>query len=173
MQLINQIDYYNLTVTSAGEGIIDGSGHFSFLNAVIPERFFWMSCKEEKKPISWYFGGRFIFEFLCHACHATDIISQRRYINWNSNLARMWQSIINVIIETADKIINKQGKSIMLDFFANCSDLCQLTVATSRRTMYISQSLSSTFCRTYILPILSSSQDRTTQIHKEIFTITL
>ena len=43
-----------------------------------------------------------------------------------------------IIIETANKIINKQGKSVMLDFFANCSDLCQLTVATSRRTMYIS-----------------------------------
>ena len=24
----------------------------------------------------------------------------------------------------------------MLDFFTNCSDLCQLTVATTRRTMY-------------------------------------
>ena len=43
----------------------------------------------------------------------------------------------NIIIETANKIINKQGKSVMLDFFTNCSDLCQLTVATSRRTMYI------------------------------------
>ena len=40
-----------------------------------------------------------------------------------------------MIIETADKIINKQGKSVMLDFFANSSDLCQLTMATSRRTM--------------------------------------
>ena len=73
-----------------------------------------------------------------------------------------------MIIETANKILNKQGKSVMLDFFANCSDLCQLTVATSRRTMYISQTLSSKFCRT-----LSSSQDRTTQIHKQIFTVTL
>ena len=36
----------------------------------------------------------------------------------------MWKSIINVIIKTANKIINKQGKSVMLDFFANCSDLC-------------------------------------------------
>ena len=44
----------------------------------------------------------------------------------------------NIIIETANKIINKQGKSVMLDFFTNFSDLCQLTVATSRRTMYIS-----------------------------------
>ena len=44
----------------------------------------------------------------------------------------------NIINETANKIINKQGKSVMLDFFTNCSDLCQLTVATSRRTMYIS-----------------------------------
>ena len=35
-----------------------------------------------------------------------------------------------MIIETANKIINKQGKSVMLDFFANCGDLCQLTVAT-------------------------------------------
>ena len=34
-----------------------------------------------------------------------------------------------MIIETANKIINKQDKSVMLDFFANCSDLCQLTVA--------------------------------------------
>ena len=30
-----------------------------------------------------------------------------------------------IIIETANKIINTQGKSIMLDFFTNCSDLCQ------------------------------------------------
>ena len=29
------------------------------------------------------------------------------------------------LIETANKIINTQGKSIMLDFFTNCSDLCQ------------------------------------------------
>ena len=43
----------------------------------------------------------------------------------------------NIIIETADEIINKQGKSAMLDF-ANCSDLCQLTVVTSRHTVYIS-----------------------------------
>ena len=64
----------------------------------------------------------------------------------------------NIIIETANKT---------LDFFTNCSDLCQLTVAISRRTMYISYSLSSKFCRT-----LSSSQDRTTQIHKKIFTVT-
>ena len=39
-----------------------------------------------------------------------------------------------MIIETANKIINKQGKRVMLDFFTDCSDLCQLTVATSRRT---------------------------------------
>ena len=58
--------------------------------------------------------------------------------------------------------------SVLLDFFTNCSDLCQLTVATSRHTMHISYSLASKFCRT-----LSSSQDRTTQIHKEIFTVTL
>ena len=32
----------------------------------------------------------------------------------------------NIIIETAFKIINKQGKSVMLEFFlTNCSDLCQ------------------------------------------------
>ena len=73
----------------------------------------------------------------------------------------------NIIIEMAKKIINKQDKSVMLDFFTNCSDLCQLTVAISRRNMYIT-SLSSKFCRT-----LNSSQDRTTQIHKEIFIITL
>ena len=107
-----------------------------------------MSCKEEKKPISWYFGCRLTFEFLCHASHATYIIRQRRYINWNINLARMWQSTFNVTIETPNKIIYKQCKSAMLDYFANCSDLCQLMVATSRRTMYISQSLSSKFCRT-------------------------
>ena len=28
-----------------------------------------------------------------------------------------------MIIETANKIINKQGKSVMLDFFGNCSVL--------------------------------------------------
>ena len=43
----------------------------------------------------------------------------------------------NIIVEKANKIINKQGKSVMLDFFINCSDLCQLTVTTSRRTMFI------------------------------------
>ena len=44
-----------------------------------------------------------------------------------------------MVIETPNKIIYKQGKSAMLDFFfANCRDLCQLTVATSRHTMYIS-----------------------------------
>ena len=30
-----------------------------------------------------------------------------------------------IIIEKANKFINKQGKSVMLDFFTNCSDLCQ------------------------------------------------
>ena len=40
MQFVNQIDYCNHSLTSAGKGIIDGSRHFSFLNAVIPERFF-------------------------------------------------------------------------------------------------------------------------------------
>ena len=30
----------------------------------------------------------------------------------------------NIIIETANRIINKKGKSVMLDFFTNCSDLC-------------------------------------------------
>ena len=43
-----------------------------------------------------------------------------------------------MIIETAYKIINKQGESVTLDFFTNCCDLFQLTAATSRRTMYIS-----------------------------------
>ena len=32
---------------------------------------------------------------------------------------------LNVIIEKAKKIINKLGKSVVLDIFANCSDLCQ------------------------------------------------
>ena len=50
MYLVNQIDYCNHFLTSAGKGIIDGSRHFSFLNAVIPERFFLMSCKEGKNP---------------------------------------------------------------------------------------------------------------------------
>ena len=31
----------------------------------------------------------------------------------------------NIIIETANKIKNKQGKSVMSDLFTNCSDLCQ------------------------------------------------
>ena len=43
----------------------------------------------------------------------------------------------NIIIGTANKITNKQGKSAMLDFFTNRNDLCQLTVATSRRPIYI------------------------------------
>ena len=30
----------------------------------------------------------------------------------------------NVIIETANKIMDKQGKSVMCVFFINCSDLC-------------------------------------------------
>ena len=42
-----------------------------------------------------------------------------------------------MIIETANKIINKQGKSAMLDLFGNCNDLCQLTAATRRHTMYV------------------------------------
>ena len=46
----HQIDFCNRSLTSAGKGIIDGLGYFSFLNAVIPERFFQISCKEEKKP---------------------------------------------------------------------------------------------------------------------------
>ena len=29
-----------------------------------------------------------------------------------------------IIIETANKVVNKQGKSIMLDFFTNRNDLC-------------------------------------------------
>ena len=43
----------------------------------------------------------------------------------------------NIMIQTANKIINKQGKSAMFDFFTNCSDLCQLTVATCGHTIYI------------------------------------
>ena len=43
----------------------------------------------------------------------------------------------NIKIQTTNKIINKQGKSVMFDFLTNCSDLCQLTVATCRHTMYI------------------------------------
>ena len=31
----------------------------------------------------------------------------------------------NVIIETANKIMDKQGKSVMWVFFINCSDLSQ------------------------------------------------
>ena len=31
----------------------------------------------------------------------------------------------NIIIETANTIINKQGKSVTLDFLTNCSELCQ------------------------------------------------
>ena len=30
----------------------------------------------------------------------------------------------NIMIQTTNKIINKQGKSVMFDFFTNCSDLC-------------------------------------------------
>ena len=44
----------------------------------------------------------------------------------------------NIIIGTANNIISKQGKSVLLDFLTICCDLCQLTVATSRHTMCIS-----------------------------------
>ena len=37
-------------MTSVDKGICDGSEHFNFLNAVIPEKFFKISCKEEKNP---------------------------------------------------------------------------------------------------------------------------
>ena len=69
---------------------------------------------------------------------AYDISGGRE--NTTRNLGSCQKVILrrNIIIETANKIINKQGKSVMLDFFTNCSDLCQLTVAISRRTMYIS-----------------------------------
>ena len=40
--------------------------------------------------------------------------------------------------ENTTQNVGSQGKSVMLDFFTYCSDLCQLTVATSRRTRYIS-----------------------------------
>ena len=30
-----------------------------------------------------------------------------------------------IIIETANKILNKHVKSVMLDFLSNCRDLCQ------------------------------------------------
>ena len=94
---------------------------------------------KREKPISWYFGGWLIFEFLSR-------LSRNWYIKIEKILktgTQIWLEcgrayIINVIIETASKIINKQGKSAMLDFFADFSDLCQLTVATSRHTMYIS-----------------------------------
>ena len=140
MQLGNQIDFCNCSLTSAGKGIIDGLGYFSFLNAVIPERFFQISCKEEKIPslgISEVDSSLnlYVSRLSCNRYNKMEKIYELE-LKSGQNVVRH-----NVIIETADKIINKQGKSVMLDFFASCSDLCLLTVATSRRTMYISQSL--------------------------------
>ena len=47
--------------------------------------------------------------------------------NTTKNL-RSCQKVIpkrDIIIETANKIINKQDKSVLLDCFTNCSDLCR------------------------------------------------
>ena len=52
-------------LTSAGKRIIDRSGHFSFLNAEFLKGFSRYHAKRKKKPISWYLGGWFIFEFIC------------------------------------------------------------------------------------------------------------
>ena len=61
--------------------------------------------------------------------------------NTTQNLSS-YQKVIprrNIIIETAYKIINKQGKSVTLDFFTNCSDLFQLTVALSYKSLKLSR----------------------------------
>ena len=50
MLFVNQIDFCNHSLTSAAKGIIDGSGHFSFLNAVILERFFLYIMQRGKNP---------------------------------------------------------------------------------------------------------------------------
>ena len=38
--LVNQIDFGKHSLTYAGKGIIDETGHFSFLNTEIPGKFF-------------------------------------------------------------------------------------------------------------------------------------
>ena len=50
MKLVYRIDFCKHSLTSAGKGIIDGSGHFSFLNTVIHGRFFYRYAKREKNP---------------------------------------------------------------------------------------------------------------------------
>ena len=58
IQQINKINQYvacqsywlcKFSLTNIGKGILDGSGHFNFLNAVIPERFFY-HAKRNKNP---------------------------------------------------------------------------------------------------------------------------
>ena len=72
-----------------------------------------------------------------------------------------------MIIETAHKIINKQGNSVTLDF------LQILVIYAGKRWRQVGtpcilhSQLTSKFCRT-----LGLFQDRTTQMHKEIFTVT-
>ena len=51
MYLVNQIDFCKHSLTYAGKGVIDESGHFSFLNTEIPGRFFYISFKEEKNNL--------------------------------------------------------------------------------------------------------------------------
>ena len=54
--------------------------------------------------------------YVCHSGHATDIVrwTEKTYqLELKSGLNKVER---NVIIETASKIINKQGK--------NCGDLC-------------------------------------------------
>ena len=70
-------------LTSAGKRIIDRSGHFSFLNAEFLKGF----SRYHRYGISAVDSSLNLY---VHAFHATDIIRWRRYINWNSNLARMW-----------------------------------------------------------------------------------
>ena len=63
--------------------------------------------------------------------HLCIYVSRLSY--WSNDVEKFYklqiksgQNVVehNLIIETAHKIVNKWGKSIMLDFFTNCGDLC-------------------------------------------------
>ena len=77
-------------LASAGKRIIDRSEHFSFLDAEFLKGFSRYHAKRKKNPSLGISAVDSSLNLYVHAFHATDMIRWRRYINWNSNLARMW-----------------------------------------------------------------------------------
>ena len=63
-----------------------------------------------------------------------NLYVSRLSCNWYNKMEKIYKLELksgrnvvehNVIIETANNIINKQAKSVMLDFFFNCTKICQ------------------------------------------------